>query len=265
VLPYVSFRVPCLAPPPLVDEAQMDEIAAAKQTQRTAAASQPRFLPLPLLLLLTLFFAGLTAMALGSTGVSALATRFTGLSFDTSSIASIHIAAPLTPEQRTSAEHEAVRQAHQAESMRARAAATNAPHRASSSASSSSSWLPLLDLPPVPAVAFEWLLEHEYLSLFVWLVRSYPCRFLWHALLWWHVLCAAATVFELLRWRVRMARFQRPSQLEHANEAAPVGFASRSLPLFVAHVIFWAAQSALFGWPSVYLLRQQLHAKTKRT
>jgi hypothetical protein len=206
-------------------------------------------------------------MALGSTGVSALATRFSGLSFDTSSIAPIHSAAPLTTEQRISAEREAVRQAHLAEAVQGRAATTARP-RVSSSASSSSSWLPLLELPPVPAVAFEWLLEHEYLSLFVWLVRSYPCRFLWHVLLWWHVLCAAATVVELLRWRVRLARLQRPSQVAHVDggsTSVPTGFALPSLPLFVAHVVFWAFQSALFGWPSVYLLRQQLHAKTKHT
>jgi len=267
VLPFVSLRVPCLPPPPLVDEAQRGE---QTQLQPQHAASRPRLLPLPLLILLTLFFAGLTAMALGSDGTTALLARFTGLELHSGSLLDTAL---LTPDHRAYAEHEVVRQARQAESLRVRAA------KRSAASPSWSDWLPLLSLPPVSAVPFDWLLEHQYLSLFIWLLRSYPCRFAWHALLWWHVVCAGITLLQLLRWRIDIGRQQHlsrvaagiaidPSEGEslYVDSAGSAVVRVPASPVFIIHALFWLLQSVLFGWPSVYLLRHQLQAaKSKRT
>ena len=54
-----------------------------------------------------------------------------------------------------------------------------------------------------------------------------------------------------------------PFPSSSSNEGAASDAAVPPLPLFLLHCAFWALQSLLFGWPSVFLLRQQLGAKTK--
>jgi len=226
------------------------------------------------LLLLLLFFSGLTAMALGTSGVEALATRFTASQLGSANRDGD--AAPLPVLQGQAAQHRST-----AAGERTR---TSFP-----------SWLPLLSLPAVSAVPFPWLLRHEYAGLLLWIVRAYLARPLWHALLWWHVVCAATALALLVQWRWRWrlgaargghdhaaagagrADFETSFaggmvssessafSSSHSNEDAAFDAALPPLLRFLLHCAFWALQSLLFGWPSVFLLRQQLCAKTKRS
>jgi hypothetical protein len=107
------------------------------------------------------------------------------------------------------------------------------------------------------------------------------------------VVCAATALFLLVlwRWRLGMARGGHsraaagPGRADFENsfaggmvssegsifssscinEGASSETAVPPLPRFLFHCAFWALQSLLFGWPSVFLLRQQLSAKTKRS
>jgi len=135
--------------------------------------------------------------------------------------------------------------------------------RQKEAARAASSWLrfvPLVPLPPVNAVPFEWLLEHEYVSFALWFFRAFVCRPTWHLLLWWHAVCAVGCIIMLLRWRCSSAqRTQVAAGVHSADSTVP------PLALFFAHCCFWALQAALFGWPAIYVLRQQLDSKPKQT
>lgn len=181
--------------------------------------TRPRLLPWALMLALALFFIALTAMAVGSSGLAAFCAWVSGHPLGAPTI----VAPP---------------------------AAQPKPARASALRSSSSllSWLPLVPLPPVNAVPSGVFVFDEYLSLYWWLFRSFIVRPLWHAVVWWHVICAIAVAVELFWWRWKYAG-------EH----------SVALLSFLAHVLFWALQAAVFGWPTIYLLRQQLYEKRKET
>lgn len=213
VLPFVSIRIPCSA----ITWREQSRTNTNEQAARTCFASQPRWLPMPLMVLLLLFFGALTAAAVGSSGITALAAYITG----SHSHATHATHAPSTPPPS-------------ARSMR--------------SSSSLLSWLPLVPLPPVNAVPSGWVFFDEYLSLYVWLARSFIARPLWHALVWWHVVCGIAAIVCLVRWRCQQSAADSPP-----------------LPSFLAHILFWLCQCVVFGWPALYLLRSQLDAKTKHT
>jgi hypothetical protein len=109
------------------------------------------------------------------------------------------------------------------------------------------------------------------------------------------VVCAATTLALLMQWRWRWRLGAARGGHDHAaagagqsdfensfaggtvssegsplpssssNEGAAFETAVPPLPRFLFHCAFWVLQSLLFGWPSVFLLRQQLCAKTKRS
>lgn len=216
VLPFVSVRIPCIAPTRPQQRPDADNNAA--RCSSFAFASQPRLLPVPLMILLLLFFVGLTALAVGSSGLTAFSAYVTG-----SPVSHLPVADPLL-----------------------HASTTKPAPRSMRSSSSMLSWLPLVPLPPVNAVPSGWLFFDEYLSLYVWLFRSFIARPLWHVLVWWHILCGLVSLVSLVRWRCQQPAADAPS-----------------LPSFLAHSLFWLFHSLVFGWPALYLLRGQLDAKTK--
>jgi hypothetical protein len=130
---HTSIRIPCVSPPPPSVRHGHGEHDASLSS--APCANRPWLLPLPvLLLLLLLFFSGLTAMALGSSGVEALSARFTSLQPGSDHRDGVALHSPVLQGQAS-------------------------PHRSTAAGqrtrTSFPSWLPLPSLPAVSAVPFQ--------------------------------------------------------------------------------------------------------------
>ena len=202
-------------------------------------------------LLLLGWFVALTCLALGSDGISSLSVRTVGIdlvpSFDAG-----QALVERTPQQALQiAERDAKRQ---------RLLERDGPGFFDRFA--------LVSLPPLSAEPFSPLIGHAYASLALFLTRRFVCRPAWHALLWWHILCACACVGIIARWR--MHRLRVDSGPDHGSRSAaavddgrttdPPVPRARLLPtspvVLLLHASYWFAYALVFGWPAVHLLLQ---------
>lgn len=106
-------------------------------------------------------------------------------------------------------------------------------------------WLTIIELPPLSADPLPFLVTHEYTSLFVFLIRTFLFRPIWHLMLWWHIICGMICCYILIRHR-------------HLSSSSPSHSSSSSFT-FLLHLCFWFFHGLIFGWPVIYLLRQQIN------
>ena len=231
VLPHIVIRIPCLPALPRVEADAVD-----------CSGSSPRLLPWPVIVLLLTGFCCFTAVAIGGNGVNYVTQRVTGRDL---------LPTEWVDSTPTSSSGLSDYQRVQNERL-AREAVERAARQARRHAESPWPSFTLIDLPPLSAVPFQWLVKHEYLSLVLFLVRTLLLRPLWHAWLWWHLLCALVSVGLIVQWRWRLR-----SNTSTSPARAP------KLPLLCLHATFWALQALLFGWPAVFLLQRQLSGRTK--
>jgi hypothetical protein len=228
VLPYVAINIPCLPP-------RQTTAHNAAANQPTYATS-PRFLSLPIALLLALSFLLFTSLAIGSNGLNSLSQRTLGVEVVSAEV--LHLLHAGRPLERSARQLELEREREEKRQRRIEREGLGIFER-----------LALVEVPPLSAEPFGPLAAHEYASLAVFLIRQFIARPLWHTLLWWHLVCSIACAVIILRLSLDgREKHHLPSLL-----------------LLMVHTAFWCLQSAIFGWPAVYLLRQQSAGMSQRT